>query len=567
MCSVNRSTFHILAIIVFTLLPYSNTFDVPFMHDDLKSIVVNPVITDLNNFIDAASFGRSADSVVVDKPLLKMRYLGYLTFALNYAVHGLDVRGYHMVNILIHLCTSLLLYRLVILTFKTPRFAPVETPHELSGSRDFIALFSALLFAVHPVQTQAVTYVVQRFASLATLFCLLSLVGYVQFRLSFSPASPGYKRYFQYAASLVAAVLAMKTKEFALLLPVVIFLYEVMFFESRLKERLVYLAPLCLTMLIVPLSLLNTGDAGLDESAAKISGAYGGISRLDYLYTQFRVIVTYIRLLLFPVNQIFDYDYPIYSSFFIPEVATSFLFIFSIIFTGVYLFWLSRNSARRHYQLYRLASFGIFWFFITISAESSIIPIADVIFEHRLYQPSIGFILAFVVVIELLREKWARGSAFVLKASAFVLFLLTIGFSIATYARNSVWRDKIGFMKDEVNKSPGKMRPHLNLGFLYARQGFLFEAINEYKLAMRIDPYSASVHNNLGNVYGKLGRMAEALNEYHAALRLKPEFVEAHFNLGNSYAALGKSDEAKNEYREALRLNPDFIEARRKLGQ
>ena len=600
MSIIYKPAVQLLVVIVLAVLSYSNTFDVPFQMDDVGNIVRNPAIKNLGNFLQIDGIALSSPTDVFDKSLFKMRYIGYLTFALNYAVHGLDAWGYHFVNLLIHLTTSLLLYILVLLTFKTSRFLSVHgEQQEPVNSRNVIAFFTALIFAVHPVQTQAVTYIVQRFASLATMLWMLSLVSYIMVRLSSVTATGVIKRSSWYVLSLVSAILAMKTKEFAMLLPVIIVIYEFMFLDGGLKKRLLYLAPLCLTLLTVPLSLMTTANIGLTDSAAKISGALGGISRLDYLFTQFRVIVTYIRLLLFPANQRFDYDYPVYRSFFIPEVLISFLFLLSVFLLALFVYFLSRFPERRHSHLYRLMAFGLFWFFITLSAESSFLPIADVIFEHRLYLPSIGFVLALVSAVELLRVEWCKRALAVIKFPLYALLLLAIGFSAATYARNSVWRDRFGLLEDEVKKSPGKDRPryllgimygdhglmekavyhlkiataanpgsigsHFSLAITYMRMGRLDEAVYEYKQSIALKFEFAEAHSGLGDVYALQGRSEAALNEYLIALRLKPGLAEVHYNLGNIYADLGRNDEAEKEFRAALMHQPDFIEARRKL--
>ncbi len=596
---VKRPVIHILVIMVFALLSYSNTFDVPFMLDDYGNIVVNPDVSGLSNLFTSFTLDHITGTKLSSDLLLKFRSIGYLSFALNYAVHGLDVWGYHLVNILIHLGVSLLCYGLVILTFKTPGFRKIgEDPSSLIDSRNFIALFSALLFAVHPVQTQAVTYVVQRFASLATLFWMLSLVSYIQFRFLSDQASVVFKRSALYAFSLISAVLAMKSKEFALLLPIVIALYEFMFLEGKLKARLAYLTPICLTMAIVPLTVMFSAKRGLLESHEKLLGSL--ISREDYLLTQFRVIVTYIRLLLFPVNQIFDYDYPVYHSFFNPEVLISFLFLLSILLMGVYFYYRSRSTKSRNSHLYRLAAFGIFWFFITNSVESSIISLPDVIFEHRLYLPSIGFFLTIVSGLELLRAQWGERASYALKISVCAMLLLTTGLSAAAYSRNNVWRDKVGLMEDDVKKSPGKARPrcclgnmyggqgrieeamyqfktvtvntpgyadaHYYLGMTYGRLGRLEEAVEEYKKSNAIRFDNADAHADLGVIYARLGRWDEAVREYTTTIMLSPQSEAAHNNLGNAYRNLGRMEEALSEYRTALRIKPDFAEAHYNLG-
>jgi hypothetical protein len=381
----------VLCIVILGIVAYSNTFHVPFQFDDISSIVKNPLIQN----ISSASLP-SVEDVFELSPGLKNRFIGYATFALNYQLHGLTVAGYHMVNITIHILNAFLVYWLILITLKTPFFS-AGNKHDNSStdSGAFTAFFTALLFVSHPIQTQAVTYIVQRVAALATLFYVLSLVMYIKARTSDQKNSESTTRsgvraavipVLYYASSLISAVFAMRTKEIAFTLPVIIALYEFMFLRGKWMKRMLYLIPLFLTMLIIPLTLIGV-DKPIGSIISDVSDAsrlQTTISRTDYLFTEARVIVTYIRLLLFPVNQNLDYDYPIYHSIFHPQVFLSFLFLFFIAGVGVYL--LIRSGILD--STLRLMAFGIFWFFITLSVESSVIPIVDVIFEHRVYLPN-----------------------------------------------------------------------------------------------------------------------------------------------------------------------------------
>jgi hypothetical protein len=198
----------------------------------------------------------------------------------------------------------------------------------------------------------------------------------------------------------------MKTKEIAFTLPLAIALYEFLFLRDSIKRRLLYLAPLLLTMLIIPLSILDA-DRPIGEfigEAGEAARVESGVSRLDYLLTESRVVVTYIRLLLLPINQNIDYDFPFYNSFFDPKVFLSFLLLVSIVGLGAFLLRCSRSSE----PALRAVSFGIFWFFITLSVESSLIPIQDVIFEHRLYLPSVGVFLALASGAAIFAERHGK---------------------------------------------------------------------------------------------------------------------------------------------------------------
>jgi tetratricopeptide (TPR) repeat protein len=569
--ALNKPFIHVLTIIFVVLLIYSNTFNAPFQFDDAPNIVDNPAIKDFQYFSDT-SRAESID-VANNKALFKTRYIGYLTFALNYRLHGLDVTGYHLVNIFIHMFNSLLLYRLMTLTLRTPFFSAAGGHLALpDSSRSFIAFFTTLIFAVHPIQTQAVTYIVQRFASLATLFYLMSLVMYIKWKEKKEQQANRYASPAMfYTVSLVSAVLAMKTKEFAFTLPVVMTMYELMFFDGKTIKRLLYLVPFFLTILLIPLSLADTGSSltdisGINDEAVNMSGASESISRPDYLFTQFRVIVTYVRLLFFPVNQNIDYDYPIYKSFFSPAVFLSFLFLLSLIIAGIYVYRLSKRSETKDRYWFRLISFGIFWFFIALFAESGIIPIRDVIFEHRVYLPSVGFFMILTVAIGAGLERWGSSTAHVKKAVLYVMLAVILVFSGATYARNTLWNDSVRLWGNAIEGSPNKARPHYNLGLSYKVRGRIDEAINEYQIALKLKPDFAETRYNLGMAYEAQGRLSEAINEYQTALKLNPAHARSHNNLGNIYAAQGRIDEAINEYKTVLNLSPNFIEAHNNLG-
>ncbi len=553
---IQRPVIQVLMIVVIGFLVYSNTFRAPFVFDDESSIYKNIAIR------DAGSFTKGA----VPGILFNSRVVGQMSFALNYAVNGLNVVGYHIVNLLIHLGSALFVYWLVVLTFRTPYFSGyVQQPADgFFDSRRFVALFTALLFVSHPVQTQAVTYIVQRYASLATLFYLLSLVMYIKSRLSESPKT----RYAFYALSFVAAVLSMKTKEISFTLPVMILLYEFMFFRGDIKKRLLYLVPLVLTMAIIPLSMVwgrgSLTDTGVIDKV--IEGAsLNIISRGDYLNTQFRVIVTYVRLLFLPINQNLDYDYPIYSTFFNPQVFLSFLFLLTVFVWGIYLVYSSFRPDKGERYWFRLFSFGIFWFFITLSVESSVIPIADVIFEHRLYLPSAGFFLAVMSGVMWMRGRFGK-MAMIRKAVLPVMVIVVMGLSVTAYARNMVWQDEVTLWEDVVKKSPKKPRPNYNLGLFYSRQGRIDEAIIFYQAAIKMAPTFYRPYNDLGNAYFNKGQIDKALDEYQASVALKPDYAEVHNNIGIVYVKEGRYAEAVREFQAAIKLKPGYVHAYINLG-
>jgi tetratricopeptide (TPR) repeat protein len=508
----NKTIVHVLLTIALGAFIYSNTFNAPFYFDDVDNIVSNPAIRSLEYFKSPLE---SRIDLEGNLPYaMRTRFVGYLTFALNYSVHGLDVNGYHMVNILIHIINALLVYWLVTLLLRMPYLASGGGTY--AGNERFFAFLCGIVFISHPIQTQAVTYVVQRLSSLMTMFYLVSFVMYVKARLS----KPLGKGLAFYVLSLSAAVLAMLTKENAVTLPFVVLLCEVMFNRDGIKKRALYLGPFVLTLLIIPVALAaGTGWSygSIIKSALAITSSED-ISSWGYFLTESRVLVTYLRL-----------------------------------------FFLPRREER-------LVSFGFLWFFVTLSVESSVIPIADVIFEHRMYLPSVGAIIAIVASMVILTDSygWKRAK----KASVPVLAGVIALFSIMAYSRNSIWQegqDGIMLWADVVSKSPGKARPHFSLGEAYYEKGMHEKAMEELRKAMILKPDYTGKHDMKG-VQRVLGQYVSAVSKYEAAQRDNPDSAEAHSNLGAVYEALGRYEDAEKEYEDALRVDPGYARAHNNLG-
>ncbi len=584
----------LLFVILVGVISYSNTLHSPFQWDDyglwLKD---NPVIKDLHYFIEP-----SKAEVFVQYGALKSRYIGFLTFALNYRFHGFDVTGYHIVNLCIHIVNAILVYFLVLLTFRTPHFrAQNEGPairYMISRDSRFAIMtsfFASTLFVAHPVQTEAVTYVFQRLASLVTMFYLLTIILYTKARLLGENAeanrqntsgpeggthrNTGPRAVVLYLLSVFSAILAMKTKENAFTLPFMIMLYEFLFFLGPVKGRILRLIPWLLTLFIIPLTLSGSEQsaAGMMQDPTYLDYRSLTIARTDYLFTQFRVIVTYVRLLFFPANQNVDYAYPIYHSFFAPAVIASFFFLLFILGTGILLIYLSSTERFRKEKrdepglsVSRLVGFGIVWFFVALSVESSIIPIPMIIDEYRVYLPSVGALTAMAAgagkLVEMLRKKKTIAG----KAGVTAVLLLAVTLAVATYRRNEVWSGVGTLWEDAVVKSPGKSRPHYNLGVFYQSQGRLDEAVREYQTVVRLAPGYTEAHNNLGRLYEISGRLGEALKEYQTAMELDSGSATIRNNLGYLYVKLKRPDEAKTEFQAALKINPNMPQAHNGLG-
>ncbi len=520
----------ILIICLLGIIIYSNTFHASFHFDDEPSIFSNPAIRNLRNLKAIWDFNPT-------------RFFAYLSLAFNYRLHRLSLPGYHLFNLAVHLGASMLVCWLALLVLSSPKVKD----YPVAGHAKLISLLAGLIFAAHPIQTQAVTYIIQRTASLAAFFYLLSVCCYLKARLK-QTQKPDFRCWLRfYAGSILAAFAAFFTKEFSVTLPFMLLLCEVSLFRDDYKKVIKHLAPFFLLLLLVLTTIKITGSES--RSLQEFQASLTAVTPVQYLLTQFLVIVTYLRLLLLPVNQNLDYDYPIAQTLWQTPVLISFLLLLLILAAAVILF-------RKH----RLLSFSIFWFFLTLAPESSIFPIRDVIFEHRLYLPMAGYSIFLPTGFYcLFGEKR-------LKPMVAALLAVVTCYSVMAYTRNRVWRDEITLWSDVAAKSPNKARSFSNLGTAYAYRGRYQEAIDACKQAIRIKPDIAETYNNLGVAYTGMGRHQEAIDACKQALRLKPDYAEAHNTLGAIYYKLSLYQEALDAYKQAVRIIPYYAKAHYNLG-
>ncbi len=550
-----------LLIALFGLLAYAGTFSVPFQFDDDAYVVNNPAIRDFSSFLSPREVtgGSSLSPTGIPTALrfaFMTRILGYLSLAINYQLGGLNVTGYHVVNLLLHILNTLLLYGILRHTFRGVTYAGIGREDQPFCT---LPLVAALLFLCHPIQTHAVTYISSRFVLLAAFFSLLSLAAYIRFR----SAQTGRARISFQGLAVLSAAAGMLCKEFTFTLPFLIMLYEVSFFHGSGRERLRSLAPLGLTLPIIPLLVFfqQGSVTALNRTMRTITAADSShISRLDYLFTQFRVIVMYLRLLFFPVGQNIDHDIPVQHSLASLPVLASFMLLSSLL---VWACWRLLRSIRNDEATgSRIIPFGIIWFFVALSVESSFIPLGELQAEYRLYLPSIGIFMAVTAFFAAeSRRRLQDGKVFCTVAG-----ILIVSLCVATMLRNRVWRSEVSLWQDSASKSPAKVRPHQNLALYYGAQGQLDLAKSELQQALAIEPGNFELHNNLGIVYKQLGDFASAIREYQTVLLLEPQDAMARYNLGNIYLALGNLEAAIREYRACAASVPDYDEVYNNLG-
>ena len=578
---------HVLLILVTAFAVYFNSINVPFMFDDYEYLVKNPVIKSFDCFPHTQNVLEYSINQDLKNNLI-LRPVAYFSFALNYALHGLNLFGYHLVNLLLHIGCGMLLYIFFVQLIQTPKMTNSKDSGKASGVENvgYLPLFAALLFICHPLQTQAVTYVIQRFVPLATFFYLATLVFYLKFRCATTTSS----RTITYTLSLFAAILAMESKEIAFTLPVIIALIEFMFYRSKLMPSIVRLVPFILTMAIIPVKLMHlSSPVNLQKTERVTNGInlvnFSGLSPWDYMMTQFGVITTYIRLLLLPINQNLDYDYPLQQHFFNLEVLLPLALLLLIAGMGFYLLKHSKEN-----RLYRIIAFGIFWFFITLSIESSFVPIEDLIFEHRAYLPSVGFFVSFLTGFSVLFTRFSGAPTGQSKIVTYVLLLIVMSLSTAAIKRNLVWQNDTVFWNDVVSKSPNKARAHRSLGWALMNQSIyrpsdrdknllensvilkagsekqIRDAISSFKATIRIEPKNSVNHQLLAEALILQKNYDEAQLSLTTASELQPTNPIPYVMLGELFESNNNVVRARQEYLKAVKVGPRFHVAHIKLA-
>ena len=510
-----------IGIVALGVILYAHTLTVPMYLDDSAQIVNNSDVLNL--------------PVALDNLFTSSRGLITLTFALNYYFGGAEVAGYHLVNIVIHLITACLVYLLLKRVFR---------------SRLLFACGGALIFVTHPLQTQAVTYIVQRATCLAGMFFFLALYLYVLARESADGAKT--RHWLFYAMALLCGALAVLIKQNTAVLPVALLLFDRYFLPpGRLpswRRLLLYVAPFAVaplwsgaSSLLVPLfSPEGIDNVGSVANLVQLEH----LSPLNYLVTEFSVIWLYLRLLFLPYGQALDYDLPIVASLWSWSSAIALLGIVLLLAAAIRL---------RH--KWPVVSAGIFWFFLGLAVESTIIPL-DPVFEHRLYIPMFGFALVVMGGFSCLPRRGAVTA----------IVLLTGVLAVLTWQRNALWNDPLAFQEDNLRQAPRNERVHLTLGNIYLKAGRLAEAERSYQQALAINPAYADVYVSLSKVYTTQYRYREAVDLLKEGLRHNFLDYRLYNNLAFSYNALGDFRGAAEVLQQALQLQPDSPDLHFNLG-
>jgi protein O-mannosyl-transferase len=367
---------------------YSNTFAVPFLFDDRPNITLNP-----NVQIKVLTWDR-IETLIKYTYRESIRVFAYFTFALNYYFGEFDLFGYHLVNLIVHVFSGIFLYGFLYLTLNLPSLREKYGPLSYK-----VALFASLIFIAHPIQTQSVTYIVQRMASMAGMFYLLTFVLYIRGRLS-----KGKARCFWFGGGIVTYLLGVFSKENVAILPFFIVLYEFYFFQDfdlSPKGKKVLSVLIGALLVLGAFGLLLWGRRYIQVT---IDGyQMRSFTMGERVLTQFRIVLYYLSLLIYPhpsrLN--LDYDFPVSKS--ILDPASTLISMVVVLGLIGYSLWTAKKRP--------VLSFCILWYFGNLVIESSIFPL-EMVFEHRLYLPSIGPFILFALLavkgIEKGKERWTK---------------------------------------------------------------------------------------------------------------------------------------------------------------
>jgi tetratricopeptide (TPR) repeat protein len=533
----------LILIILLGLVIYSNSLNGKFIWDDDALVKYNIYIKNWSHLTNIFSedIGAGAQGKYsFYRPLLMITYM------IDYSLWKLDVLGYHLTNIILHILVALAIYWFINLVFEDK----------------LLSFLASALFIVHPIHTEAVSYISGRADPLAFLFMLLAFIFYIE-QLHFHKTK-------LYILTLSSYTLALLARENTLILPILLLLYHFSFKQKvKFKE---FFSILSITFIYILLRLTV-----LKSLLTNVPYPFH-LTLFQRLSEFFVAITDYVRILLLPLHLHMEYGL-LWVRPTDPKLIIGF---FILVFFLIY--------AARKRNKNRLISFSIFWFFIALLPFSNIYPINAYMAEHWLYLPSLGFFLILAKALSSLyqRKEFQR-------FSIFIVMCLLIFYSYLTIKQNDYWKDPIVFYERTLKYAPNSARMFANLGLAYSKIGRTEEAIALYNKAIEMDPRFKKDYYNLGNLYNNIGNYQEAIAAYKKAIEIKPNdayiynslgvtyvlankneeaistfkkmielnpyAAEAYTNLGNIYATLGKSEEAISSYKKAIEINPNDVAA------
>jgi protein O-mannosyl-transferase len=515
-----------------SIAAYANIFSAPFIFDDRISIRENPGIRQL--WPPGPALWPASQMAISGRPVVSF------SFALNYALGEYQVWGYHAFNLVIHILNALLVFAIARRTL-----APEESRIGGAARTYWLAGAAALIWTVHPLLSESVTYIVQRTELLMALFLLLTI-----YSVRRAAESSGSFRWS--AAAVLSSALGMCCKEVMAAAPLLAILYDRCFVSPSFKEifdrRWRLYAALFSTWLILAV-LIAAGPRTLS-----VGVGFTNLTPSYYLLTQAGVILHYLRLAVFPYPLCIDYsDWPIARN------------LASALPEGIAIVALLLLSAWALKSRPKLGFLGA-WFFLILAPSSSLIPIVtEPAAERRMYLPLLSIVFLAVLGAHRLARSLPR-EARLPRVEAGLVALVVTALVFVTASRNEAYRTEAAIWADAAARRPHNARALNNLGSALAREGKSDEAMPLFVKALEINPDYPEAHNNLGGALYNQRRMQEAIEHFSEAVRLKPNYTEAHLNLGLALHNRGRLDEAIAQYLEVISLKPSAAEAHNHLG-
>jgi len=565
------------AIAVAAVAAYHNSLSGQFAFDDVPTIVDNPTIRhlwDLRSVFSPPPGGFT----VSGRPVLN------LSLAINYAFGGKNVWGYHATNLVIHILAGLTLFGIMRRTLERwselpPTRSSAPSNQRVGGNplhlQTTLAFAVALIWTVHPLTTESVTYIIQRAESLMGLFYLLTLYCFIRSvdfpevgrRAPATPSSPpelrsegapgaGRPTSICFAVfSIVFCLLGMATKEVMVSAPVIVLLYDRTFvagaFGEASRRRRKYYLGLSSTWILLVYLALGTGSRG------STAGMNVAVSNLSYWLTQFPAIAHYLALVVWPTPLVLDYGSRVVRP------------TWSLLLPITVVVVLAVTTLRALTGKSRAFGFAGFFFF-AILAPTSVVPVVvQVMAEHRMYLALAPVVAVLVAGGYGLFAK--AGSKAGIPGSPIRFYLplclaVAAGLAFVTASRNEDYRNELTLWGKTAAESPDNPRAQYNFGLALSDAGNIPAAMERYRIALRIKPAYPEAHNNLGIALSDTGHWSEAMTEYLEAVRLDPRFAKAYYNLGNAFLHFDRLPEAIANYEEARRLSPDIPDFDYNLG-
>jgi len=554
MSSQKRNLIIFLLLSLFVFGAYSTNYKASWHLDDYSNIVDNPRIH-INDFkfkdFKEALFAGYDEGQYSGKQMY--RPVPMLTFALNWFVGKDNVLGYHIVNNAIHWVTTLFLFLTVLNLLMAPNLKS-----KYQGNEYAIAFLSAVLWAVNPIQTQAVTYIVQRMASLAAMFYIIGIYFYLKTRVS----DPGYRRWLLIVGCLLSFFLALGSKENAVTFPIAIAGIEILFYQDMsnkiTRKKLALALTISVILMAVFLMILYIkGD---------ISQVLKGYEKRTFtpgerLMTEPRIMIYYLSQIFYPIASRLSlvHDIHISTSLFNPwTTIPAILAIISLLGIGFF------QAKKRP-----ILALAILFYFMNQIIESTIIPL-ELVFEHRNYLPS--FFLFFPVATGLvwMTHIFKKKNPYIQKLLVVSIAGLILSFTVGTIARNKAWATEKTLWEDCILKAPGMARPYHNLAsYHYQKIGDMNSAMALYKTSLtKKCPSSKTGHaftyNNMATILYDKGDYNSSINLFNKALKIKSDYLDALKNITLLYVRTGRFSKALDSVDRLLakRKSGDFLQTK-----